>query len=264
MPRTDLCCALTGVGMTYEPPAGILRWLARSASDEPVVALHGATFSVERGEVVGVLGPNGAGKSTLLRAITTLLDPTEGSIYFDDVQVKPHDAAIRHRFGLVLPDERSFYWRLTGRQNLQLFATLAGLPKSEVAATVEASMEASDLAHRDKRVFGYSAGMKAQLAFARATLHDPELLILDEPTRSLDPVAADDLCERIRLRVGRGHAALMASHRLEEVISTCDRVIVLIDGEIRWQGPTAELAEDATGLGARIRAMVAAESESDS
>jgi len=251
------------LGMTYHPPKGILRWLARSASDEPVVALQDATFKVERGEVVGVLGPNGAGKSTLLRAITTLLDPTEGAIFLDDVRVRPHDAAIRRQFGLVLPDERSFYWRLTGRQNLHLFAKLAGLAKADIDDTVDAALQSADLAHRDKRVFGYSAGMKAQLAFARATLHDPELLILDEPTRSLDPVAAAELCDRIRVRVSEGRAALMASHRLDEVISTCDHVVVLIEGRIRWQGPTSDLAKDATGLGRKIRAMVAAEPGGD-
>jgi len=247
---------VSDVAMTYEPPKGLMRWLSRSAAPEPIKALDGVSLEVDRGEVVGLIGPNGAGKTTLIKAITTLLVPTEGSISLDGVDLDADDPEIRSRFGLVLPEERSFYWRLTGRQNLRFFASLAGLDPSAVDIRIDQIMQERGLAHRDKAVFGYSSGMRAQLAIARAMLHEPDLIVLDEPTRSLDPVAGAEICEDLRRMAAEGRAILMASHRLDEVVSVCDRVLALANGRIRWQGSAAEIAGDPIGLGARIRGLV--------
>jgi len=247
---------VSDVSMTYEPPRGLMRWLSRSAAPDPVKALDRVSLHVERGEVVGLVGPNGAGKTTLIKAITTLLVPTEGSIAIDGVDLDADDPDMRRRFGLVLPEERSFYWRLTGRQNLRFFAALAGLEPSLADQRIDEMMQQRGLAHRDKAVFGYSSGMRAQLAIARAMLHQPDLVVLDEPTRSLDPVAGAEVCDDLRRMAGEGRAILMASHRLDEVVSVCDRVLALADGRIRWQGSAAEIAGDPIGLGARLRGMV--------
>jgi len=248
---------VSDVSMTYAPPAGFMRLITRSAASEPVQALDGVDLTVNRGEVVGLIGPNGAGKTTLIKAITTLLEPTSGEILIDGVRVDADNPDIRRKFGLVLPEERSFYWRLTGRQNLHFFAALAGLDPVEADQRIETVMEERGLAHRDKAVFGYSSGMRAQLAIARAVLHKPDLIVLDEPTRSLDPVAGADVCNQLTRMAGEGRAILMASHRLDEVVSVCDRVLALAGGRIRWQGTSAEIAGDPIGLGAKIRDLVA-------
>ncbi len=248
--------AVSDVSMTYEPPRGLMRWLSRSASNKPVKALDQVSLGVERGEVVGLIGPNGAGKTTLIKAITTLLVPTAGTITLDGVALDADDPEMRRRFGLVLPEERSFYWRLTGRQNLRFFAALAGLEPSIADARIDQMMRERGLEHRDKAVFGYSSGMRAQLAIARATLHQPDLVVLDEPTRSLDPVAGAAVCDDLRRMAAEGRAILMASHRLDEVVSVCDRVLALAGGRIRWQGTAAEIAGDPIGLGATIRGLV--------
>ncbi|MEQ8840151.1 MAG: ABC transporter ATP-binding protein [Acidimicrobiales bacterium] len=246
-----------GLRMTYQPATGLLGLLVRSASPEPVVALDGVDLRVEAGEVVGIIGPNGAGKSTLIRSITALLVPTAGTVDIDGVRVTGDNREVRAKFGLSLPNERSFYWRLTGRQNLRYFAAMAGLDAAAGEERVEQAMVDHGLAHRDKAVFGYSSGMLAQLGIARATLHDPPLIVLDEPTRSLDPIAGRRLCHQIRGLAGEGRAVLMASHRLDEVVLACDRAVALINGRILWEGSAEEIADDPGGLGARLESLVA-------
>ncbi len=253
---------VSDVSMTYAPPRGIMKLLSRTAATEPVVALDGVTLTVARGEVVGLIGPNGAGKTTLIKAITTLLVPTSGSISLDGVPVDADDPEVRRKFGLVLPEERSFYWRLTGRQNLRFFAALAGLEPDQAEDRIEQVMQERGLADRDKAVFGYSSGMRAQLAIARAILHEPDLVVLDEPTRSLDPVAGAEVCGQLSRMAEEGRAVLMASHRLDEVVSVCDRVLALAGGRIRWQGTAAEIAGDPIGLGATVRDLVADHNDS--
>ena len=246
-----------GVSMTYDPPKGILRLLVRAAADEPVRALTDVDLHVASGEVLGLIGPNGAGKSTLIRSITGLVQPTEGSITIDGITIRPDDPDITRRFGLSLPEERSFHWRLSGRQNLEYFGALAGLDKATAEARIDKAMHWRGLAHRDKAVFGYSSGMLAQLGIARAMLHEPPLLLLDEPTRSLDPIAGRDVCKQVRELAAEGTAVLMANHRLDEVVQACDRVVALVGGRIRWQGEAADIADDPAGLGRRLEELVA-------
>ena len=252
-----------GVSMVYDPPKGLLRWLVRAAATEPVQALDTVDLHVAAGEVVGLIGPNGAGKSTLIRSITGLVKPTAGTITIGDMEVNPDDLRITRRFGLSLPQERSFHWRLTGRQNLQYFAALAGLDRASASARVEQLMADRGLADRDKAVFGYSSGMLAQLGIARAMIHEPPLLLLDEPTRSLDPIAGREFCRDVRDLARSGTAVLMANHRLDEVVHACDRVVALVRGQILWSGDAEEVADDPAGLGRRLEALVADEGDQD-
>ncbi len=237
----------------YLPPPPWLRPLVRSAARQPVVALADVSFRVAFGEVVGLVGPNGAGKTTLIKILTTLLDPTSGSAAVGGIDVTTHAEEIRGRFGVVLSDDRGLYWRLTGQQNLEFFGVLSGLRMREATERAADLMDQVGLADRDKLVFGYSTGMRARLSLAVAQLGDPELLILDEPTRSLDPTASQEVLGMLRAFADRGGGVLLSSHRIAELIDVCDRIVVLTAGRVRFVGATEELAADASE---RTRALL--------
>ncbi len=141
-------------------------------------ALEGVSFDIAAGEMVGLLGPNGAGKTTLLKVLATLLFPSSGEVHFGDINVLREPGRARKRLGLVTCDERSFYWRLTGRHNLEFFAALYHVPSRETPARVQELLEVLGLAEAADRPFhGYSAGMKQKLAIARGLLASPEILL---------------------------------------------------------------------------------------
>lgn len=225
----------------YLPPPALLRPLIRVASRTPVDALHNVSFQVGKGEIVGLVGPNGAGKSTLIRIIATLLEPTTGSVIVDGYEVSQNPKEVRKRIGLVLEGDRGLYGRLTGRQNLELFGILYGLAPAISTSRAEALLESFDLAGRDKLVFGYSSGMRARLCLARALIADPPLLLLDEPSRSLDPVASHEMGRRLHELAREGRSILFSSHRLDEISRLCDRVVVLMRGTVKHIGPPSEL-----------------------
>ena len=242
-----------GAAKSYGPPSKWLRGLVRTAANTTVPALAGVDLDVGRGEVVGLIGPNGAGKSTLIKIIAGLLEPDRGTVSLDG---SPSLAARQAAIGLVLADDRGLYWRLDGRQNLEFFGRLQGLSRSEASerATVAAASVELDL--DPKRVFGYSSGMKARLNLARALMHEPPLLILDEPTRSLDPVVSEQIGRLIRAQADAGRAVLMSSHRLDEVAAWCDRLVVLIEGRVRFSGTTADLVDDQGDQLAALRRLL--------
>jgi len=235
------------VTKVYKPPPPLLRPFVRTAVKKSVLALADVSFRVEAGGIVGLVGPNGAGKTTLIRIITTLLEPTSGTVTLDDLHVDRDGHEFRRRIGLVLSDDRGLYWRLTGRQNLHFFGVMAGLKRAEAVRRTTELMQEVGLAGRDKLVFGYSAGMRTRLSLARALLIDPPLLVLDEPTRSLDPVATREVGDMLRRLAARGHAVLLSSHRLDEVADVCTKVVALVGGTIRFEGAPAELAADRAG-----------------
>jgi ABC-2 type transport system ATP-binding protein len=155
-------------------------------SREEVTAVQDADIAVEQGELFGLLGPNGAGKTTLIKLLSTLIVPTAGT-----AKVNGHDLReqpkIKASIGLVTGDERSFYWRLTGRQNLEFFAGLNGFSADKAARRIDEVLEMIDLTDRaEERFQTYSTGMKQRLSLARGLLHDPPILFMDEPTKSLD------------------------------------------------------------------------------
>jgi ABC-2 type transport system ATP-binding protein len=235
-----------GVEKTFPRPTGVRRLLLRGAAKSDVHALKGVDLRVDRGEVVGLVGPNGAGKTTLLKIIATLLDATRGSTTVDGYDGATAPIAVRDRLGLVLADDRSLYWRITGRQNLEFFGVMQGMPRRAAHQRADEMLERVGLAHRDRLVFGYSSGMRSRLSIARAMLAEPPLLVLDEPTRALDPVATADIGALLRQTAASGHAVLLSSHRLDEVESVCDRVVAVVDGTVRFDGTVAELAGAST------------------
>lgn len=230
----------------YAPPPRWARLLVRVASSEPVVALDDVSFDVRRGSVVGLIGPNGAGKSTLFRLIAGLLEPSAGRVMLEGTPIAPLDPDANSEFGLILEGDRGLYGRLTGAQNLEFFGVLNGLSRPSAKAESKRLMQQFGIGDSDKLVFGYSSGMKLRLSMARAMLHNPPLLLLDEPTRSLDPIASSQTTRLLRDLAEQGHGVLVSSHRLDEVVSVCDQVVALVDGRVRFVGSPSELSTDAS------------------
>jgi len=234
-----------GVGKVYVKPRSLgdlLRAPLRPA--ERVRALDGATLHVARGEIFGLLGPNGAGKTTLLKILTGLVTPTRGSARVMGNDVVHAHFEVRRSIGFVTSEERSFYWRLTGRENLQFFGRLSDLRGDRLRRRCGELLERVDLEDAADRRFGdYSSGMKQRLAVARALLHDPEVLIMDAPTRSLDPAASLHLRRFIRedLHEGLGKTVLLATHNLDEAESLSHRIAILHRGRVRRCGTLEEI-----------------------
>jgi len=222
--------------------------LARNAGGPAAgaAALTDVSFSVGRGEMIGLLGANGAGKTTLLKIITTLLYPTSGRVLIDGMDVSASPNQVRRKIGLVTCDERSFYWRLTGRQNLSFFGALYGLTREQVQERGESLLEMLGLAAAaNERYQGYSSGMKQKLAIARGLLADPAIVFYDEPTRSLDPLSAQNVREWIRsMRASSpGQTHVIATNQLSEAEQLCDRVVILARGRLIAQGTIREIRE---------------------
>jgi ABC-2 type transport system ATP-binding protein len=244
-----------GVGMKYPRLRGFMRLVVRAATDVDVVALRGIDLNVAAGEVVGLVGPNGAGKTTLLKIVSTLLQPTTGHVVVDGHDPRDDAQAVRDRIGLVLADDRALYWRLTGRENLEFFGVMHGLTPRDAKARAGVLLDQVGLASRDKLVFGYSSGMRARLSLARALLTRPPLLLLDEPTRALDPIASAAVGEMLRALAADGVAVFLSSHRLDEVENACDRIVVVTDGAVRFDGAVADLSGDGRFAGA-VRSLL--------
>ncbi len=196
-------------------------------------AVDGIDLLVEPGEIFGVLGPNGAGKTTTLKMLSTLLEPTSGEAYVLGIDVRERPREVRARLGAMLSGERSLYWKLTARENLEYFAALYHVPPKETRARIDTALESVKLMDRSEDyVERYSTGMRQRLALARALLPDPPLLILDEPTVGLDPQASRDLRERVRDLQRHGRTVLLTTHYMEEADQLCDRVAIIDHGRI--------------------------------
>ena len=191
-------------------------------------------LEVEAGEVVVLLGPNGAGKTTFLRILGTTTLADSGDAYISGHHVARESREARRATGFLLPDERSWYWRLSGRHNLEFFGVLHGFTRVDASARANVLLTEFGLEHAADRSFAtYSAGMRLRLSLARAFLRDPPALLLDEPTRSLDPVATKDFRDLLlRATSERGSAVLLATHDLHEAAALATRVLVLVRGRI--------------------------------
>ena len=207
-------------------------------------ALDGVSLSVGRGRIFCLLGPNGAGKTTLIKVLATLVLPDGGRAVVDGYDVEEAPAEVRGVIGYAIPDERSFYWRLSGRQNLEFFGALNGLRGGRLRTAVADVLGLTGLrSAADLRFNAYSTGMRQMLAFARALLADAEILFVDEPTRSLDPQAAAGIRAFLKrdLAAGRGKTVLWATHDLAEAAEAADDVAIIDRGRIRAAGPIGEL-----------------------
>jgi ABC-2 type transport system ATP-binding protein len=220
----------------YFPPAPSgWRALLHPFAHPTSCALAGVTFSVEPGEAVAIVGPNGAGKSTLLRILATLLFPTGGRAALGGCDVERDGARARRQLGYYTGGDEGFYGRLSGRENLAFFAAMNNLTGREAQSKIASVSEWLGLwGDLDRQVRTLSTGMMHRLGLARALLHDPAVLLFDEPTRSLDPLAAADFRKLLKndLVHRRGVTLLFSSHTLSEVEQIADRVILLNRGRM--------------------------------
>jgi ABC-2 type transport system ATP-binding protein len=236
--------SISHLSKTYPVPFARLKSFLRRKTKAPVEALSDVSFDVCLGEIFGLIGRNGAGKTTLTKIVATLVQPTLGTVTVNGFDSVHDDEKVRMQVGLSGAEERSFYWRLTSEQNLIFFARLYGLADrvaKQRITTLFAQLELEDVAR--KRFGELSTGNKQRLAVARALLPNPPVLLLDEPTRSLDPVAASRMRELIKTLVGQDPPVtiLFTSHNLAEVETLCNRVAIISAGQIRAVDSPANL-----------------------
>ncbi|MGQ0649170.1 MAG: ABC transporter ATP-binding protein [Gemmatimonadaceae bacterium] len=215
-----------------------------------VTALRHVAFEVHAGEFYGLLGANGAGKTTLMKVIATLIVPDEGRVRVLGHDVDRDGATVRSLISLSLASERGLYWRLSARENLRLFAALHAIPTAEVPGRIQEALRDVDLLEAaDRMVREFSSGMIQRLLIARALLPRPRLLLLDEPTRSLDPVAAREFRRFLKdeLAHRRNCAVLLATHDADEAFNLCRRVAILDRGTLVAEGSARDLAYEALG-----------------
>jgi len=218
-------------------------------------ALKDISFSVNRGEVLGLLGPNGAGKTTTIRLINGIFSPSAGSISILGMNPALQGEQIRRQTG-VLTETPALYERLTARQNLDFFGTLADLPTPDRHARINDLFSFFQLAERaDDRVETFSKGMKQRLALARAALHTPQILFLDEPTAGLDPESANQVHEMIlTARKKNGQTTILCTHNLHEAQRLCDRFAIMKKGQILAIGSLGQLRQQfSPGIDLEIR-----------
>ncbi|MBO3801290.1 MAG: ATP-binding cassette domain-containing protein [Thermoproteota archaeon] len=207
----------------------------RKKSSEVIVALNNVNLSVEEGELFGLLGPNGAGKTTLVKILSTLIIPDEGTALVSGYDILKNPDKVRASIGVVSSGERSLYWKLTAKENLEYFARLYKVPEEVSRKRIKellAMMELEDRAN--ELVEKYSSGMKQKLAIARAILHDPKVLLLDEPTIGLDPSFSRSIRNFIKEDLNRkqGKTILLTTHYMDEAEQLCDKVAFINKGEI--------------------------------
>ena len=212
-----------------------------SKSFGPKRAVDGVSFAARDGEITGLLGPNGAGKTTTLRMLYTLMRPDAGTVLVDGRDAGREPLAVRRTLG-VLPDARGLYKRLTARENIEYFAALQGLDADTTRARCDAliaTLAMQDIAAR--RTEGFSQGERVKTAIARALVHGPRNVLLDEPTNGLDVMATRSLREFLRSLRAAGRCVLLSTHLMQEVAALCDRIVIIAHGRVVADGTPGEL-----------------------
>ena len=206
-----------------------------------VQAVRGVSFTAHDGEITGLLGPNGAGKTTTLRMLYTLMSPETGRVLVDDVDVAHDPERVRRSLG-VLPDARGVYKRLTARENIDYFGRLHGMPPQAIAertARLAAALQMDDFL--DRSTEGFSQGQRTKTAIARALIHDPKNVILDEPTNGLDVMTTRGLRGFLHELRAEGRCVIFSSHIMQEVAALCDRIVIIANGRVMAEGTPEEL-----------------------
>jgi ABC-2 type transport system ATP-binding protein len=233
----SLAVSVDHVSKTFPVSFLRLKKFLRRKFKPPVEALHEVSFNISEGEIFGLIGPNGAGKTTLTKIIATLIQPTTGSAVVNGHDTVADDEKVRREVGLAGAEERSFYWRLTAEQNLLFFARLYGLSGPHARRRIKELFELFEFDELASRRFAeLSTGNKQRLSVARAMLANPPVLLLDEPTRSLDPIAAARMRATIQSLAQRDEQRVtifLTSHNLAEVEELCNRVAIIGKGRIR-------------------------------
>ena len=213
----------------------------RGKDKNRVIAVDDVGFIARDGEITGLLGPNGAGKTTTLRMLYTLMSPETGRVLVDDVDVAHDPERVRRSLG-VLPDARGVYKRLTARENIDYFGRLHGMPPQAIAertARLAAALQMDDFL--DRSTDGFSQGQRTKTAIARALIHDPKNVILDEPTNGLDVMTTRGLRGFLHELRAEGRCVIFSSHIMQEVAALCDRIVIIARGRVTAQGTPDEL-----------------------
>jgi len=232
LPLTDLAIEVRDLARVY------------GRGDRARRAVDGISFSVAAGEFFGILGPNGAGKTTTIKVMLTTLLPSAGSVRILGFDVVADVKEVRRRVGYVLGGDKGFYDRLTARQNMIYFSDLYEVPHRVQRQRIPQLLELVGLADRAKdKVETFSRGMKQRLHIARSLVHDPQLLILDEPTNGIDPVGSRDLRALVAGLSSAGKTALLTTHYMQEADTLCDRLIVLAGGKIVAAGKPKDVKQ---------------------
>ena len=214
---------------------------AFKAKNTTVKAVDGVSFTARDGEITGLLGPNGAGKTTTLRMLYTLMKPDSGRVLVDGLDVAVEPEAVRRVLG-VLPDARGVYKRLSARENIAYFGELHGLDAGTIATRTGRLVQALNMQDFiDRRTEGFSQGQRTKTAIARALVHDPRNVILDEPTNGLDVMTTRGLREFLKQLRGEGRCVVFSSHIMQEVAALCDRIVIVARGEVVASGTADEL-----------------------
>lgn len=227
-------------------PAKSIRQLLFSpfARTGPVFAVEGVSLQIKRPESFALVGPNGAGKTTLIKILSCLILPTEGSARINGHDIIKDEMGVKDSIGLLTSEERSFYWRLTGRENLHFFACLYNLSKQRAKQRIKELSGLLQVEDLDKRFQEYSTGMKQRIAICRSLLNDPCVLLMDEPTKNLDPIAAEDLRQLIKKKLVelQGKTVLFCTHNLNEARSFADRIAIIDKARVKACGSWDELS----------------------
>ena len=213
----------------------------RGKDKNRVIAVDDVGFIARDGEITGLLGPNGAGTTTTLRMLYTLMSPETGRVLVDDVDVAHDPERVRRSLG-VLPDARGVYKRLTARENIDYFGRLHGMPPQAIAertARLAAALQMDDFL--DRSTEGFSQGQRTKTAIARALIHDPKNVILDEPTNGLDVMTTRGLRGFLHELRAEGRCVIFSSHIMQEVAALCDRIVIIARGRVSAQGTPDEL-----------------------
>ena len=206
-----------------------------------VKAVDGVDFEARDGQITGLLGPNGAGKTTTLRMLYTLMHPDTGQVLVDGIDAARDAAAVRRALG-VLPDARGVYKRLTARENIAYFGQLHGLSKATIeqrTRVLSAALQMDDIL--DRQAEGFSQGQRTKTAIARALVHDPKNVILDEPTNGLDVMTTRAMRGFLRQLRDEGRCVIFSSHIMQEVAALCDRIVIIAKGQVVATGTADEL-----------------------
>lgn len=206
-----------------------------------VKAVNGISFQANDGEITGLLGPNGAGKTTTLRMLYTLLPPDSGEIRIDGLDPMNDAIAIKRTLGVV-PDGRGLYNRLTARENIRYFGELHGMAAAAINTRIDELVHTLDMGDFiNRRTEGFSQGQRVKVAIARAMVHEPQTVLLDEPSNGLDVMSTRALRAYILSLKQKGHSVVLSTHIMQEVAALCDRIVIIAKGEIAANGTATEL-----------------------
>jgi len=219
----------------------VVRNLRKSFGE--VKAVNGVSFEARDGEITGLLGPNGAGKTTTLRMLYSLLPPDAGEILIDGLDPTRDAMEIKRTLGVV-PDHRGLYARLTARENISYYGELHGMSRRQIAQRIGQLVETLDMADFiDRRTEGFSQGQQVKVAIARAMVHEPQTVLLDEPSNGLDVMSTRALRDYVRGLRSAGRSVVLSTHIMQEVAALCDRIVIIAKGEVAADGTAAELLQ---------------------